>query len=190
MFSASREQWLTAANGATLARVAAIPAILLLLATPGSTARWGAAALFVGAALTDVLDGHLARSRAAVSPLGAALDLTADKLLIAAALIELGGRQLVPAWVVPVILFRELLVAGLRWYAGRRGQGVPAHWSGKLKMAVTTVAITAAILEAPAASWLLTVAAGLTVVSALPYVVDVLVQAGEPGGARGAAPQL
>ncbi|MGH2353010.1 MAG: CDP-diacylglycerol--glycerol-3-phosphate 3-phosphatidyltransferase, partial [Chloroflexota bacterium] len=177
-----RGEWLTAANGATLARVAAIPLILVLLAVPTAPAQASAAALFLAAALTDVLDGHLARRRATASPLGALLDLTADKLLVVTVLIDLTSRQLVPAWVVIVIVARELLVSGVRSYAGLKGAMLPAQWMGKLKMAATSAAITAAILEVPIASGLLGAAAALTVVSAGPYLMAGLTPWG-PGDA-------
>lgn len=198
---------MTAANAATLARIAAIPGILVLLAAPGTAARFGAAALYVMAALTDVLDGHLARrggaggggagragarrgegQRASPPGLGALLDLTADKLLVAVVLIDLAGRQLAPAWVAMVIVARELMVAGLRAYAGINGVVVPAGVLGKLKMAVSSLAIPAAMLEVPAASCLLALAAGITVVSAWPYFLAGVALPGRGGGAAGPAP--
>lgn len=191
-----RDAWVMAANGATLVRIAAIPGILALLAAPGDAARVAAAALYVIAALTDALDGRLARQsdhrggRSAGHPaaLGALLDLTADKLLVAVVLIDLAGRQLAPTWVPMVIVARELTVGGMRAYAGLNGVLVPAGTLGKLKMAVSSLAIPAAILEIPAAPWLLALAAGLTVVSAWPYVQGGVAMPGRGGGATGPAP--
>lgn len=202
-----RDAWVTAANAATLARIAAIPGILALLAAPGTVARLGAAALYLLAALTDVLDGHLARrggdrqggvqqsgagggedQSASPAGLGALLDLTADKLLVAVVLIELAGRQLAPPWVAMVIVARELTVAGLRAYAGINGVVVTARALGKLKMVVCSLAIPAAMLEVPAAPWLLALAAGITVVSAWPYFLAGVTLPGRDGGAAGPAP--
>ncbi len=125
--------------------------------------------------------------RASPPGLGAVLDLTADKLLVAVVLIELAGRQLAPAWIAMVIVARELTVAGLRAYAGINGVVVPAQVLGKLKMAVCSLAIPAAMLEVPAASWLLALAAGITVVSAWPYFLAGVALPGRDGGSAGPA---
>jgi CDP-diacylglycerol--glycerol-3-phosphate 3-phosphatidyltransferase len=166
----ARPTW-TPANLTTVARAAAIPVILALLAVPSQHARVGAAALFTVAALTDALDGYLARRAAAASALGAFIDLTADKLLVAAVLIDLVGRQVVPAWPAIVIVARELLVSGVRAYAAVQGVTLGAGWPGKLKTVVTSVAIAATIVGAPGAPWLLALAAALTVASAWPYLI-------------------
>lgn len=167
----SRPPWLTAPNGVSLGRVAAIPLILVLLAIPDPAARWGAALVFALAAASDALDGYLARHQASSTPLGAALDLMADKLLVAAVLITLVDRQQIAGWAAIVIIARELLVSSIRTYAAGHGVAVPVQWPGKIKTAVTCVAIIAAILALPGASLLMAVAAVLTVVSAWPYLV-------------------
>ena len=169
---ASRAEWMTAANGATLARAAAIPAILALLAAQTPAARVGAAALFALAALTDALDGYLARRQANASGLGSSLDLIADKLLVAAVLIALVEQHVAPPWAAIVIVAREIVVSGVRAHAALRGQPIPAQWAGKLKTAVTSAALALAILQAPGAPWLLSLAVALTVVSALPYLAS------------------
>jgi CDP-diacylglycerol--glycerol-3-phosphate 3-phosphatidyltransferase len=167
-----RDAWRAAADTASLARIVAIPLVLALLAFPVPEARLGAAGLFFAAALTDAADGWLARHgrRHSYGPGGALLDLTADKLLVAVVLIDLTSRQLAPAWVVAVIVARELAVGGVRAYAGLHGVLVRAGGLGKLKMAVSSLAIPAAILSLPVAPLLLSLAAGVTVVSAWPYV--------------------
>lgn len=161
---------LNAANAMSLARAGAIPFILVLLALPPAPpARWGAAALFAVAAITDGLDGYLARRHAGTSALGAVLDLTADKLLVAAVLIALVALQDAPAWAAIIVVGRELLVSGIRIYAAERSVAVPAQALGKLKMVITCVAILAAILAVPGAWWLIATATALTVASAWPY---------------------
>ena len=90
----------------TAARIVAIPVIMvLLLAVPGG--RWWAAAVYLGAAATDSLDGWLARSRGQVSVAGAFLDPLADKLLVSAALVALLEIDLIGAWAVIIIIARE-----------------------------------------------------------------------------------
>jgi CDP-diacylglycerol--glycerol-3-phosphate 3-phosphatidyltransferase len=168
--AAAGTSWLTAANGASLARVAAIPVVLVLLALPADSARLLAGAVYAAAALTDALDGFLARRQATTSTLGSLLDLTADKLLVSAVLIDLVGRQLAPSWVAIMIVARELLVSGVRAFAAARGVAMPAGPLGKAKTALTHVAILAALLALPGAPALLAAAAGLTVISATPYL--------------------
>jgi CDP-diacylglycerol---glycerol-3-phosphate 3-phosphatidyltransferase len=164
--------WVAAAHLVTLARIAAIPVVLLLLALPHQGAQTGAAAVFFAAALTDALDGPLARrgGDAGRSPLGAVLDLTADKLLVTVVLIDLAARQLAPSWVAMVIVARELVVAGVRSYAGLAGVAVDARTPGKLKMALSSIAVPAAILRLPGAPWLLALTALVTLASAWPYL--------------------
>jgi phosphatidylglycerophosphate synthase len=117
--------WGTLARSLTLARIGAIPIVLLLLALPHPAAPAGAAAVFAVAALTDALDGPLARRAGQDGPLGAVLDLTADKLLVTIVLIDLATRQLAPAWVAMVVVARELIVSAVRAYAGTAGRGGP-----------------------------------------------------------------
>jgi CDP-diacylglycerol---glycerol-3-phosphate 3-phosphatidyltransferase len=163
--------WGTLARSLTLARIGAIPVVLLLLALPHPAAPAGAAAVFAAAALTDALDGPLARRAGQAGPLGAALDLTADKLLVTIVLIDLATRQLAPAWVAMVVVARELIVSGVRAYAGTAGLPLGVRPLGKLKMAVMSVAVPLAILRLPGAGWLLILACALTVASAWPYLV-------------------
>ncbi|HEX2513102.1 MAG TPA: CDP-alcohol phosphatidyltransferase family protein [Chloroflexota bacterium] len=163
--------WGTLARSLTLARIGAIPVVLLLLALPHPAAPAGAAAVFAAAALTDALDGPLARRARQVGPLGAALDLTADKLLVTIVLIDLATRQLAPAWVAMVVVARELIVSGVRAYAGTVGLPLGVRPLGKLKMAVMSVAVPLAILRLPGAGWLLILACALTVASAWPYLI-------------------
>lgn len=100
-------------------------------------------ALFLGAAFTDYLDGHFARSRDQVTRLGQLLDPIADKLLISAALISLVENQLAPAWAVVIIVGREFAVTGLRSIAATEGVVIAASKMGKFKMLaqVLTVAL-------------------------------------------------
>jgi CDP-diacylglycerol---glycerol-3-phosphate 3-phosphatidyltransferase len=99
--------------------------------------------LFLIAAITDVLDGWLARRNKQVSKLGILLDPIADKLLISAAFISLVENRLAPAWAVVIIIGREFAVSGLRSIAAAEGWAIPASKAGKIKMfsQVVTIAL-------------------------------------------------
>lgn len=146
-------------NLITGARVALAPVIAYLLLQPRLGARLLAFALFLLAALSDLWDGHLARSRDQVTSFGKIVDPLADKLLLAATLVplylltvrhgELAGLPVfgtIPLWVVIVLLGRELLVTALRFAAARRGRIVSARRLGKRKALAQNVFIGAAIL--------------------------------------------
>jgi len=104
-----------------------------------------AAAVFVLAALTDGLDGYIARSREAITTFGKVMDPVADKLLIAAALMALVSLDRVAAWVAMLIIAREFAVSGLRIAAGAQGVVIPASGLGKLKTIVQSAAVLALI---------------------------------------------
>ena len=114
-------------NSLTLLRIFIVPLLVVVLLTPFFENWFGlprhifGVALFLGAALTDYLDGHFARSRNQVTRLGQLLDPIADKLLISAALISLVENQLAPAWAVVIIIGREFAVTGLRSIAAADG---------------------------------------------------------------------
>jgi len=131
-------------NLLTLARILAIPVICWLLVAGGDTLRWIAFGLYVIAAITDWLDGYLARKLDQGSPLGRMLDPIADKLLVLALLIVLAwtrdfsGLDLIPA---VAILIREVLVSGLREYLGPRNVVVHVTQLAKWKTTVQLVAL-------------------------------------------------
>lgn len=133
-----------APNVLTVLRILAVPFFVFLLTSPTPQSRLWATAIFLGASLTDWLDGYLARIYKAESILGTLLDPVADKVLVTAALVMLsaeGGELRVPAWIVVVILSRDLLVSGLRSLAAVRGTVVAASRAAKHKTAWTMVAI-------------------------------------------------
>ena len=102
--------------------------------------------LFIAAALTDFLDGHLARRRNQVSKLGVLLDPVADKLLVCAALVALVEQQFAPAWAVVTILGREFAVTGLRSIAAAEGLVISANMTGKVKMWAQCIAIVSLMI--------------------------------------------
>lgn len=104
-------------------------------------------AIFLTAAFTDFLDGHIARSRHQVSRWGKLMDPIADKLLISAALIALVENHLAPAWAVVIIIGREFAVSGLRSVAATEGVVISASRLGKMKMWTQVVAVALLILS-------------------------------------------
>ena len=102
--------------------------------------------LFALASITDYFDGYLARRLKVVSSLGVFLDLTADKVFVSAILIALVQIELVPAWIVSIIVTREFLVTGLRSIAAAKGTVIPAGKWGKQKTFITLVAMGALLL--------------------------------------------
>ncbi|MDX2289091.1 MAG: CDP-diacylglycerol--glycerol-3-phosphate 3-phosphatidyltransferase [Hyphomicrobiaceae bacterium] len=140
----------------TLARIAAVPALVAaMLLWPGAVGRWLALAIFVGAALTDWLDGYLARALDQQSRLGAMLDPIADKLIVAAALVMLVAEAIVgDVHVVPVIaiLTREILVSGVREVLAADGVGLPVSRLAKWKTAAQMAAIALLLAPFPASA--------------------------------------
>jgi CDP-diacylglycerol---glycerol-3-phosphate 3-phosphatidyltransferase len=136
-------------NILTLSRIFIVPLLVVVLLTRFSEDWFGVprhilgVTLFLAAALTDYLDGQIARRRNQVSRLGKLLDPIADKLLISAALISLVENQLAPAWAVVIIIGREFAVTGLRSIAAAEGIVIDASRMGKFKMLsqVVTVAL-------------------------------------------------
>jgi CDP-diacylglycerol--glycerol-3-phosphate 3-phosphatidyltransferase len=128
--------------------------------------------VFALAALTDGLDGYIARSRGAVTTFGKLMDPIADKLLVTAALIALVSLNRLDAWVAMVIIAREFAVTGLRGLAAEQGVVIQASWLGKVKTALQIAAIIALIVfdPAPLAVDLLVYAAvAATVISGVDY---------------------
>jgi CDP-diacylglycerol--glycerol-3-phosphate 3-phosphatidyltransferase len=119
----------------------------VLLFTKGENMDLWAVGVFLAAAATDLLDGYLARKRAQVTTLGILLDPIADKLLISAAFISLVELNLVPAWMVVIIIGREFAVTGLRGVASVEGFVLEASELGKTKMVSQVVAITVIVLQ-------------------------------------------
>lgn len=128
-------------NCLTLLRIAFIPVLFFLLFDSGRMAGLLAAVCFTVASLTDILDGFLARKHNAVTPVGKVMDPLADKLLITVCLIMLIPLHQVPAWVVTILVARDLAITGLRSVAALHGAAMPAEALGKHKTAFQTVAI-------------------------------------------------
>jgi CDP-diacylglycerol--glycerol-3-phosphate 3-phosphatidyltransferase len=183
------------ANALTILRLVMVPAVAWTLAigTPGL--GWTAAALFAAAALTDHLDGHLARSRGLVTDFGKIADPIADKALIGVTLIVLSWTRQLSWWVTGLILLREVGITVLR-FCVIRYRVIAASMGGKVKTVVQIIAILLYVIPVPA-SWtwlqwtavvLMVVAVALTLATGAEYVYQVVVllraaHSKEPGGA-------
>ncbi len=142
-------------NSLTLLRIFFVPLLVVVLLTrepnvsilgvPVHFEIWGLL-IFIAAALTDWADGYFARRRGEITTLGILLDPVADKLLICAAYISLVDLQLVPAWMVVIIIGREITVLGLRNLASAEGLHIASSWLGKTKMVLQVVAACAVML--------------------------------------------
>jgi cardiolipin synthase len=131
----------SAPNLLTIGRIAVIPLIVLCFYLPGELPRYLACVLFTVAAVTDYLDGYLARSWRQQSPFGRWLDPIADKLLVSATILMLVGLDRAPLLPSLVILLREITVSGLREYMAEVSVGLPVSRLAKWKTAVQMVAI-------------------------------------------------
>ena len=162
------------ANQLTVGRTLAVPAVIVLFAWDFPNHDYWATGVFAVAMATDWLDGWWARRTGESSDLGRLLDPVADKLLVTAVLIVLVGRVF-PAWMVALIVAREILVSGLRLAALERGVVMSARDLGKLKTWAQAVAAALGGLAAGGAvgdevAWVaLLVALVLTWVSGLDY---------------------
>lgn len=166
---------LNAPLAVTWSRIVAIPVLMVLLLVDPSDipgGRWPAFAVFVGAVMTDWVDGRMARSLGQVTVLGSFLDSLADKLLVSAALVALIELGEMPAWAALVIISREFAVTGLRLVAVAEDLVIPSSNLGRWKMASQSLAL--AWIIAPGGpdlieDILLYVAIFLTILSAIYY---------------------
>jgi CDP-diacylglycerol--glycerol-3-phosphate 3-phosphatidyltransferase len=140
----------TTPNVLTLSRIAAVPLIVCLLLYPGPLTSAVAAAVFFVASITDFLDGYIARNYGSGTTLGKFLDPIADKLIVMSALIMLTGiarTPRVPAWMVAIIVGREIMVTGLRAIAAAEGEIIAADELGKYKMALQCIALQGLLIH-------------------------------------------
>jgi len=164
-------------NKLTILRIFLIPIFVVLLLINIPYGDFLAAAIFIIAALTDSLDGYLARRWKQITKLGIILDPIADKLLITAALISLVELGRIPGWIAIVILGREFAVSGLRAVKAGEGIIIPASSWGKMKTITQIIAVTLIILEntycsittLPIGDWVMYLAVIITIVSGVEY---------------------
>ena len=167
-------------NKLSIARVLCIPVIVTLLHFPSDTCRIIAAVLFIIGCLTDFLDGRIARKHNLITDFGKFIDPVADKLLVLTTMIMLIHSGKMPAWIVIIILCRELAVDGLRMVAVTKGQVIAAGPLGKWKTACQMVLISAMLIlnHSVYDAWPLTVLAGIVVLLTLISAVDYFIRNG------------
>ncbi|HEX9296993.1 MAG TPA: CDP-diacylglycerol--glycerol-3-phosphate 3-phosphatidyltransferase [Polyangiaceae bacterium] len=144
-----REDALNLPNLLTMARIVVIPLVLLLLDRGGPRDCFWAALLFAAAAITDFLDGYLARKRGLVSVLGKFLDPLADKLIVMASLVWMVPMGRIAPWVVVLLLARDISITALRSIAASEGVVIAAGESGKSKTALQMVGILMLMIGYP-----------------------------------------
>jgi len=133
-------------NKLTLLRIALAFVFIILLFQPGILPKILALLAFLLASVTDVLDGYIAKKNNQVTDFGRLMDPVADKILILSAFLAFVQLQLVPAWMVVVIISREIVVSGLRALALAKGRVISASRGGKHKTACQSFAILAILL--------------------------------------------
>lgn len=141
----SQEVW-NLPNSLTLLRIFLVPILVVVLLTKFDGREYVGLAIFLIAAVTDMLDGYFARRFKKVTRLGILLDPMADKLLISSALISLVELGLAPAWMIVIIIGREFAVSGLRSIASQQGVAIAASPLGKTKTVSQVIAVSILIL--------------------------------------------
>ena len=132
---------LNAACWVTVSRISLLPAAVLCIWLDWHYGLLLAAVICVLAGLTDALDGYLARRTKCITSLGSGLDLLADKLFVSAVMISLALREVIPFWVPGIIVLREVVVSLMRFHRFEDRLSISPDRLGKLKMAVSMIAI-------------------------------------------------
>ncbi len=162
-------------NSLTMMRIFLVPLLVVVLLTELPDKEFWGLGIFLVAALTDMLDGIIARRTNRITVTGAMLDPIADKLLMSAAFISLVELDLAPAWMVTCIIAREFAVTALRMVALERGIPIAANWLGKAKTTAQVIAVALLIVSQHLGAWsglamvALWVALVLTVLSMVVY---------------------
>jgi len=174
-------------NSITLARISVVPFLFFLLASPGPFWSRVLAVLFVLAAITDFLDGYFARKCNMITTMGKFLDPLADKLIVNTAMILMIPIGRIDAWIVVIIIMRDLIVDGIRSIASSEGIYIQASILGKQKTLAQIFAVTALMIHYPflgidahfVGTVILYVAFLLTIYSGLDYFVKFYQGAGK-----------
>jgi CDP-diacylglycerol--glycerol-3-phosphate 3-phosphatidyltransferase len=136
-------------NTISMMRIGVLPALFALLFSPGATMSLVIAILFIAAALTDLLDGYIARRYQIVTTMGKFLDPIADKLIVNTAMILLIPIGRIPAWIVAIIIIRDFAVDGIRNIASSEGMIIQASPLGKRKTLCQIFAVSALMIHYP-----------------------------------------
>ena len=156
-------------NKITILRILLIPVFIAILYMKVKYIEYIAALVFIILALTDALDGYIARKTKQITRLGKLIDPLADKLLVSAALIFLIGRG-IPAWMAFVIIAREFIVTGLRLVLSDKITIHASKW-GKIKTISQIIAIVTVIINIPYNWYFMLIAVILTLVSGMDYLI-------------------
>lgn len=133
---------MNSATKLTLLRILLIPLIMVLNTMDAPWNSWVSLAVFLIASLTDLLDGYLARKRNQVTTLGKLLDPLADKLLVLTAFLVIFDRDLVTAWLITILIGREMAITGLRAFLAAERIVLPASILGKWKMVLQVISLS------------------------------------------------
>ena len=166
-------------NKLTLIRIALIPIFVALYYINFEGWYYWAAAIFIIASITDMIDGKLARKTGQVTDFGKFADPIADKMLVMSALLVLMEWGKVPAWITIILLGREFIISGFRLVAAGKGTVIAAGISGKIKTVVQMVALSVLLFDDPILKWagiplgmiLLYISAALSIWSCAEYII-------------------
>jgi len=168
------------ANKLTILRVLLVPMFMACMLTDIPYGDIIGTTIFVLAALTDLLDGYIARKRKEVTNLGKLLDPLADKLLVSAALVVLLDLSRIPSWIAILIIGREFLVTGLRAIAAVDGIVIAATYPAKIKTVTQLVSLSMLLVDTyltrlfgfSIGTWALYIALGFTLYTGYDYFVE------------------
>lgn len=137
-------------NVLTVARILLVPIFVVLMALDGvwEYMRYVALGVFIGASVTDWLDGIIARKKNIVTRFGKLMDPLADKILVASGFIMLTGAGVIPAWVTVIVVCRDFLLNTLRMFGTEAGETIAAGTSGKIKTAFQMLTIVLGMIDA------------------------------------------
>ncbi|MBQ4611673.1 MAG: CDP-diacylglycerol--glycerol-3-phosphate 3-phosphatidyltransferase [Clostridia bacterium] len=166
-------------NKLTLIRICLVPLFIACFYIDAPWALYVAAVIFVAAFITDIADGHLARSRNLVTNFGKLMDPIADKLLTASALIMLTAKGMLGPIAAIIIIAREFLISGFRLVSAGSGVVIAANWLGKIKTITQAVAMVLVMLQDLVLRifgfrldvWMVWISVFFTVISAWDYIV-------------------
>ncbi len=160
-------------NALTVSRIALVPVLALSLAAENMIL---ALAVFLAGMATDVLDGHIARTRGPITAFGKLMDPIADKLFVGTAFVSLAALGLLEVAIVAVILSREVAVSALRWFAKGRGVVISADTFGKAKTALQVATVAGLIYFADPAlaglELLVAITTAVTIMSGMSYFIS------------------
>lgn len=162
-------------NSLTLLRILMVPAVVVALLEETTAGDVIAAVLFALAAITDGVDGYIARRRDIVTTFGKLMDPIADKMLVAGTLISLVALERLSVWVAIIIIAREFAVSSLRMVISEHGKVISASWLGKFKTVIQIAAVLIVIIADPA-TWVDIVVwamVAITLISGIDYFMNV-----------------